>query len=99
MVLFRVIGATLGCSMGFVFPGVIGVRLLDGPMRTAAAAFATAEAACNSSGGHSGFEMMMSLFMMWMAGNELHIFPIIITGQAIYATKPQGAGKQEDPIQ
>eukprot|EP00754_Rhynchopus_humris_P001147 Rhum_TRINITY_DN10717_c0_g1::Rhum_TRINITY_DN10717_c0_g1_i1::g.39840::m.39840 len=28
--------------------------------------------------------MMMMIFMMWMAGNELSIFPIMITGQALY---------------
>eukprot|EP00756_Hemistasia_phaeocysticola_P063680 Hpha_TRINITY_DN7156_c0_g1::TRINITY_DN7156_c0_g1_i1::g.29862::m.29862 len=30
-------------------------------------------------------EIGMMLFMMWMSGNELHIFSILITGQALYA--------------
>ncbi|KAJ9473177.1 ER membrane protein complex subunit 4 [Diplonema papillatum] len=30
-------------------------------------------------------QMMMVMFMMWMSGNDISIFPIMITGQAIYS--------------
>jgi len=31
-----------------------------------------------------GKSLMMNLFMMWMAGNSLHIFPIMMVGMAIW---------------
>jgi len=33
--------------------------------------------------------LMMNMFMMWMAGNSLHIFPIMMVGMAIWT--PIGA--------
>jgi len=36
-----------------------------------------------------GKSLMMNMFMMWMAGNSLHIFPIMMVGMAIWT--PIGA--------
>merc|ERR1711871_1667912 len=32
-----------------------------------------------------GRGLMMNMFMMWMAGNSLHIFPIMMVGMAIWS--------------
>merc|ERR1712100_164303 len=56
-----------------------GVKKKQGDMRSLKESMAMEVATGQGRG------LMMNMFMMWMAGNSLHIFPIMMVGMAIWS--------------